>query len=131
LHCYVIHFGLFASSRRRQVELLIQSIRTETPPEAPLIIAGDFNDWRDHLSATLRQQLGVEEVFEYARKNASVLHHKVVKHKPALTFPVGAPFLPLDRIYVRDITVRSANVLQGKPWLSLSDHAPVTADLEL
>lgn len=128
VHCYVIHFGLFASSRRRQTDLLIQSIRTETPTDAPLIIAGDFNDWRNHLSEPLHQQLSVNEVFEHLSSS-----HRGIQRKStaALTFPVGAPFLPLDRIYVRGIQVKSAKVLRGKPWVRLSDHAPLTADLEL
>jgi len=127
LHCYVIHFGLFAASRRRQADLLIQSIRAETPANAPLVVAGDFNDWRNHLSAPLCQQLGLEEVFEHLSPQHAA---RMKKSKAALTFPVGAPFLPLDRIYVRGIQVKSAQVLLGKPWRRLSDHAPLTADLE-
>ncbi len=125
VHCYVVHFGLFASSRRRQTDLLIQSVLTTTPADAPLLIAGDFNDWRNHLSEPLCQQLGVKEVFEHLSP-----HRGFFKPKAALTFPVGAPFLPLDRIYVRGININSAKVLKGSPWVRLSDHAPLTADLE-
>jgi endonuclease/exonuclease/phosphatase family metal-dependent hydrolase len=131
VHCYVVHFGLFAAGRRRQTERLIQSIRAETPPDAPLVIAGDFNDWRNHLSEPLRQQLGVEEVFEHlSRPNGGPRSGRHRQPKAALTFPVGAPFLPLDRIYVRGIKINSAKVLRGKPWRTLSDHAPLAADLE-
>lgn len=128
VHCYVVHFGLFAASRRRQMDLLIRSIRAGTPPDAPLLIAGDFNDWRNHLSEPLRHQLGVEEVFEHIS-----LPHRAHGRQPKapLTFPVGAPFLPLDRIYVRGALIKSAKVLRGSPWGRLSDHAPLTADLEL
>ncbi|PRC93573.1 endonuclease/exonuclease/phosphatase family protein [Solimicrobium silvestre] len=128
VHCYVVHFGLFAAGRRRQTDLLIQSIHSGTPPDAPLIIAGDFNDWRNHLSEPLRQQLGVEEVFEHLSIQRI---GRPKQAKAAMTFPVGAPFLPLDRIYVRGIQIKSAKVLQGSPWARLSDHAPLTADLEL
>jgi endonuclease/exonuclease/phosphatase family metal-dependent hydrolase len=122
----VVHFGLFAASRRRQTQLLIEAIHEETPPDAPLVIAGDFNDWRNHLSAPLRDALGVEEVFEHLSD-----HGPNQPHRAARTFPVGAPFLTLDRIYVRGIQVKSAKVLTGFPWRSLSDHAPLTANLEL
>ncbi len=124
VHCYVVHFGLFAGGRRRQTDLLIDTIRTETPADAPLLIAGDFNDWRNHLSTPLRQALGVEEVFEHLSANK-------LAPRAARTFPVGAPFFPLDRIYVRGIRIKSAAVLKGAPWRSLSDHAPLTADLEI
>jgi len=126
LHCYVVHFGLFAGSRRRQTDLLIQAIREGTPPDAPLVIAGDFNDWRNHLSPPLRIALGVEEVFEHLSMPVPNRQPKAAK-----TFPVGAPLFPLDRIYVRGIKINSARVLKGLPWRSLSDHAPLTADLEL
>jgi endonuclease/exonuclease/phosphatase family metal-dependent hydrolase len=128
VHCYVVHFGLFAAGRRRQANLLIEAIHKQTPPDAPLVIAGDFNDWRNHLSEPLRDELAVEEVFDHLSPSPDNNHKD---HKAALTFPVGAPFLALDRIYVRGIKVRGAQVLQGKPWRSLSDHAPLTADLEL
>lgn len=123
VHCYVVHFGLFAAGRRRQTQLLMQAIRDQTQADTPLIIAGDFNDWNNQLSSLLRNELGVTEVFEHLSTAG--------KHKPALTFPVGAPFLPLDRIYVRGIQINSAKVLRGAPWRSLSDHAPLTADVEL
>ncbi|MCD6026032.1 MAG: endonuclease [Solimicrobium sp.] len=125
VHCYVVHLGLFGAGRRRQTDLLIQSIHAKTPSHVPLIIGGDFNDWRNHLSKPLRQQLNVEEVFEHRSPLT-----KNGKPKVALTFPARAPFLPLDRIYVRGIQIKSAKVLRGAPWSRLSDHAPLTADLE-
>ncbi|HEX7650751.1 MAG TPA: endonuclease/exonuclease/phosphatase family protein, partial [Noviherbaspirillum sp.] len=64
IHCYVIHLGLFARSRRRQVEALIGAVSTSSPPDAPVIIAGDFNDWTNELSDCLRTELGVTEVFD-------------------------------------------------------------------
>jgi len=126
VHCYVVHFGLFAAGRRRQTDLLIEAIHAETPPDAPLVIAGDFNDWRNHLSAPLRVALGVEEVFEHLSEPSESIQPKAAK-----TFPVGAPIFALDRIYVRGAKITSAQVLKGAPWRSLSDHAPLTADLEL
>ena len=136
VHCYVVHLGLFSSGRRRQTSQLISMIRDTTPDQTPLLIAGDFNDWQNHLSATLRKELGVQEVFDHLGDH--IVHHPAVSHKirhphpkAALTFPVGAPFLALDRIYVRGMHINSAQVLQGAPWSGLSDHAPLLAALEL
>lgn len=123
LHCYVVHFGLFAGGRRRQTELLIQAVLADTPPNAPLIIAGDFNDWQSKLSAPLQAALGVTEVFDHLSDPGTF--------RTARTFPVGLPLLTLDRIYVRGLQINQAQVLRGKPWQSLSDHAPLTADLTL
>jgi len=37
----------------------------------------------------------------------------------------------MDRIYVRGLAVRHAEVLHGGRWQRLSDHAPIVADLVL
>nr|MBF0685804.1 endonuclease/exonuclease/phosphatase family protein [Pseudomonas sp.] len=63
VHCFVVHLGLFALSRTRQAEALINRIESLVPPQCPIIIAGDFNDWNDTLSATLVQRLNLYEVF--------------------------------------------------------------------
>ena len=114
VHCFVIHFGLFARSRARQAGALIDWIRAEVPPGAPLLIAGDFNDWQDALSRLLVERLGVYEVLDSAR-----------------TFPALMPCLRMDRIYVRGFAVETAQVLRGLSWARLSAHAPVVADLTL
>lgn len=137
LHCYVVHLGLFARSRRRQTEALIEAVSASSPSDAPVIIAGDFNDWTNQLSNSLRASLGVTEVFDenlpkrgfgaYLR----TLSGRGPKLKPARTFPAALPWLRLDRIYVRGLHIESAQVLHGALWAKLSDHAPIVASLEL
>ncbi|MDE2427417.1 MAG: endonuclease/exonuclease/phosphatase family protein [Burkholderiales bacterium] len=139
VHCFVIHLGLFAASRRRQVQALIDTIRSSLPPDAPLIIAGDFNDWNQKLSRTLYQELGVIEAFDVdAHHGTPTFSLKGVralltgtKARHARTFPAGLPWLCLDRVYLRGFRVAEASVLKGAPWSSLSDHVPITATLEL
>ena len=136
VHCYVVHLGLFAGSRKRQTDALIDAVASSAPPGAPVIIAGDFNDWHNKLSDTLRAGLGVTEVFDenllrrgfgtYLR----LLAGRGPKIQPARTFPAAMPFLQLDRIYVRGFKVASAKVLHGILWSRLSDHAPIVAELE-
>jgi endonuclease/exonuclease/phosphatase family metal-dependent hydrolase len=53
VHCLCVHFGLFANGRRAQTKALIEYVSKEISPDAPLIIAGDFNDWRNQMSRTL------------------------------------------------------------------------------
>ncbi len=43
--------------------MLIARIRSHVPADAPVIIAGDFNDWRHRLGRRLVENLGVREVF--------------------------------------------------------------------
>ncbi len=137
MHCYVVHLGLFAGSRRRQSAALIEAVETFSPNGSPIIIAGDFNDWSNELSDALRDRIGVTEVFDenlptrgfgsYLR----MLSGRGPKFKPARTFPAAMPWLRLDRIYVRGFEVKSAQVLHGAIWARLSDHAPIVAELEL
>ena len=47
------------------------------------------------------------------------------------TFPGRFPLLRLDRIYVRDLRVEDASVLDTHPWPHLSDHVPLYAQVRL
>lgn len=118
LHCVCVHLGLFARARRRQVEAVCDRIESLVPHSAPLILAGDFNDWRDKASNPLGA-LGVNEVFE-------TLHGRLAR-----TFPARLPILRLDRIYVRGFDVKSTKIHRGMGWARLSDHAALAATLSL
>ncbi|MGI9024625.1 MAG: endonuclease/exonuclease/phosphatase family protein [Burkholderiaceae bacterium] len=63
VHCICAHLGLFEESRVRQADAMIARIRSHVPNDAPLVIAGDFNDWRHRLGRRLVESLGVREVF--------------------------------------------------------------------
>lgn len=137
VHCYVVHLGLFAGSRRRQTAALIEAVGRTAPPDAPVIIAGDFNEWGNRLSPALRTALNVCEVFDERVQKvtvASVLRKLSGRSnviQPARTFPAAMPVLRLDRVYVRGFTVESAEVLHGALWAKLSDHAPIVTTLQL
>ncbi|MBJ7262265.1 MAG: endonuclease/exonuclease/phosphatase family protein [Burkholderiaceae bacterium] len=68
VHCFVVHLGLFSGSRTRQTQALVERIGRLVPEGAPILIAGDFNDWNDRLSPLFVQQLGLYEVFAHAPK---------------------------------------------------------------
>lgn len=135
VHCYVVHMGLFAGSRRRQNQALIEAVESSAKGDVPIIIAGDFNDWGDRLGTELRARLNVTEVFEGQVKPFSIaaalrqLSGREARLRPARTFPAALPWLRLDRIYVRGFTIESAQVLHGALWARLSDHAPIVATL--
>ena len=137
VHCFVIHLGLFAASRRRQIQALIKEIKTSLDADAPLIIAGDFNDWNQRLSPILYQELGVREAFDIDGHQAvkgfftaklRTLFQNRKQH--ARSFPARLPCLCLDRMYTRGMQVESALVMSGAPWSHLSDHVPLTAILD-
>jgi len=137
VHCYVVHLGLFAGSRLRQIEALIQAVTHTTESDTPIIIAGDFNDWTNALSTSLRKKLGVTEVFDEVLPSRSFggylrrLSGRGPRKSPARTFPAAMPVLKLDRIYVRGLKIEHAQVLHGASWARLSDHAPLVADLKM
>jgi endonuclease/exonuclease/phosphatase family metal-dependent hydrolase len=118
LHALCLHLALNESGRRKQMKQLAARIRDVVPDDAPLIIAGDFNDWRRRTCSYLSQELGLREVFDLAHG------------KPARSFPAALPMLSLDRIYIRGFDVATADVLHGQYWRRLSDHAVLTARLK-
>ena len=137
IHCYVVHLGLFSGGRKRQTEALIQLVKKSASDNAPVIIAGDFNDWGNQLSESLRKNLRVCEVFDEKYQERGLGNYlrrffgRAQKKMPARTFPASMPVLRMDRIYVRGFDVESAKVLQGARWSRLSDHAPIVANLVL
>ena len=118
VHCVCVHLGLTAGSRRRQMAAIVARLDQLAPDGAPLIIAGDFNDWRNRADDLLGRRLGLAEAFGSGRG------------RPARSYPSTLPFFRLDRIYVRGFRVRQAQVHYGAPWAQISDHAALTADLE-
>ena len=119
VHVICVHLGLAESHREQQLDLLCQMVRTEVPDNAPLIVAGDFNDWRRRAHEVLQREVGLREVFVTAYGES------------AKTFPSIFPLLSLDRIYVRNCSVHLPVVLPRKPWSHLSDHAPLAAEIHL
>lgn len=117
LHCINVHLGLFARGRSKQLVALRDRIQRLVPPHHPLIIAGDFNDWRIEACRFLADSLSVAEVFQLAHG------------RPARSFPSALPLLHLDRIYVRGFRVETARVLHGRPWSRISDHAALSATM--
>lgn len=115
-HLICVHFGLFARSRVRQAEALVERVRTVVPNGVPLVIAGDFNDWNHRLDAQICNTLGAVEA-SHARGGR--LH----------TFPSHMPLLQLDRIYVRGYEIERAHALTGRDWAQRSDHVPLVAEL--
>lgn len=114
LYTLCTHFGLLAFERGRQLKLLLKLIDEHIPPNAPMVLAGDFNDWRLYLHRRLKKK-GFNEVMCDLRGS------------PARTYPAAMPVLPMDRIYYRNMQLLDAEVLSGAPWHRLSDHCALTA----
>jgi endonuclease/exonuclease/phosphatase family metal-dependent hydrolase len=132
IHLICVHFGLVKMSRLRQARFVADFVDQDIPPSAPLILAGDFNDWQRRVDTVLRRRLAVTEVND--TDEPRWLERWIPwrrAQQPARTYPSVAPWLQLDRIYVRGMGVHRVQVPRGRAWARRSDHVPLIADLEL
>lgn len=116
VHAIVVHLGLIAGSRVRQVLQLQQFIEREVPPGAPLVVAGDFNDWGSHI----KRMLASFGLYEYEGDDLKTL-----------TYPSRLPLVQLDHVYVRGLMPTGLMVPQGRIWWRMSDHLPLIAEFRL
>ena len=119
LACLCVHLNLREADRMRQYRAIADYVARRIPPDMPLVLAGDFNDWRLHSCSRFGRFLGLDEAF--VRFAGSV----------PKTFPARMPVLSLDRIYTRHLSVLDAVSHGGLPWRQLSDHLPLSAVLRL
>jgi endonuclease/exonuclease/phosphatase family metal-dependent hydrolase len=119
VHAICVHLSLKEAHRRKQLDALCRMVLSEIPQDAPVVVAGDFNDWRRNAHHVLEHCAGLHEVFLRAHGKA------------ARTFPARWPVLQLDRIYVRNTAVHTPVALPRGPWSHLSDHAPLVAEIAL
>ena len=109
------HLALTRAARLRQMRWIAAWIATGAP-RGPLILAGDFNDWKND-SPAIFAEAGLIEV-------AGTLGVS------GRTFPAFSPALALDKMFVRGMTPVSWVVPDQKAaWLS--DHLPYVARLRL
>lgn len=119
VHAICVHLGLREAHRKHQIDLICDLVRNVVPADAPLLVAGDFNDWRNRAHIQLERCAGLREIFRHAYGRS------------ARTFPARFPTLQLDRIYVRNARVHKPMVLPRHPWSHLSDHAPLAAQIDV
>ena len=96
------------------VQALVERIRRLVPDDAPLLIAGDFNDWGQQIKRMLAGYFLYE--FDAPR---------------TFTYPARLPLAQLDHVYVRGLDPISLTVPQGRIWWRMSDHLPLIAEFKL
>jgi endonuclease/exonuclease/phosphatase family metal-dependent hydrolase len=114
VHVVVVHLGLIRASRVRQLAQLAQFIAREIPAHAPLLVAGDFNDWGPLLSRPL-----------------ATVGLRSCSGSQTPTFPSRMPLVQFDHIYARGLVPVSQQVPKGRIWWRMSDHLPLIAEFEL
>lgn len=119
LHCICVHLGLSSLSRRKQLTMVESFIHRTIPREAPVILAGDFNEWRGKKRREPLVSLGLSDVALETRGKA------------ARTFPSWLPILPLDRICIRGMEAKHSLIYNRGIWSKLSDHAAFFTEVEM
>lgn len=119
IHGFCTHLNLLEGDRAKQIKQIVDHIQGRVTDNAPILFAGDFNDWRELVSSNLQSGLGLKEVFNETQGRS------------ARTFPSVLPFFRLDRIYYRGFGLQSVKEYFGQPWTQLSDHLPLQAVLEV
>lgn len=114
VHVLVVHLGLIRSSRARQVVQLQRFIEREVPPAAPLLVAGDFNEWG-----------------ALVQRAFSAINLKAFEVERHPTFPARLPLVQLDYVYARGLVPLTVSVPQGRIWWRMSDHLPLIAEFSL
>ena len=115
VHAIVVHLGLIRGSRMRQIAQLQCFIEREVPLGAPLVVAGDFNDWGGQIKRML----------------AGFGLHEFDDAEGMMTYPSRLPLAQLDHVYVRGLTPCGLHVPKGKIWWRMSDHLPLIAEFKL
>jgi endonuclease/exonuclease/phosphatase family metal-dependent hydrolase len=114
VHVIVLHLGLIAGSRGRQVEQMLRFIEREIPRTAPVIVAGDFNDWGGKLRPLLNNH-GFQDFIG----------------QRALTYPSRLPLTQLDYVYCRGLKPVGLEIPRGRIWWRMSDHLPLIAEFKV
>jgi endonuclease/exonuclease/phosphatase family metal-dependent hydrolase len=117
LHAVCVHLGLREAHRRHQLQRLREVVQG-LPANEPVVVAGDFNDWRSRADPLL-VPAGLQNV------------HASAFGRNEKTFPSQLPLLPLDRVYVKGVVAHRPLPLPRRPWSRLSDHAPLGARIDL
>jgi endonuclease/exonuclease/phosphatase family metal-dependent hydrolase len=118
LHVFNVHLGLNGWQRQSQVKQIGALLEELARPDEPVLLAGDFNDWRLELDRVIVQQLGFSNTLGGTAPES------------ARTWHARRPVFSLDRIYTRHLEVEAAGRFEGDPWSELSDHLPLYAELK-
>jgi endonuclease/exonuclease/phosphatase family metal-dependent hydrolase len=114
VHVIVLHLGLIAGSRVRQLEQLQRYLEREVPRRAALVVAGDFNDWGGKLRPVMNE-IGLRD-FVGSR---------------LMTYPSRLPLTQLDYVYARGLKPLGVEIPKGRIWGRMSDHLPLIAEFKI
>jgi endonuclease/exonuclease/phosphatase family metal-dependent hydrolase len=124
LEVFNLHLGLSARERERQVGLLVNSAEFRgVRPDVPVLVAGDFNDWRSRLRPIFTEVFGFRCATD--RRGRGV-------YRALRTYPSFSPQGGLDRIYYNGpLALTHVRLCRLQVSRVASDHLPVIAEFEV
>jgi endonuclease/exonuclease/phosphatase family metal-dependent hydrolase len=126
LEVFNLHLGLSARERQKQVELLARSSEfSGVEGRSPMLVGGDFNDWRSLLWPVFTDGLGFQSATDSRTPRTG-------RRRSLATYPSFSPQGALDRIYFRG-ALQLAGVHRCRLQVAkvASDHLPVMAEFDL
>ena len=115
LRCIATHLGLGRAERRAQITDIARRIQPSRDlagcPE-PMVLLGDFNEWRRQSRRLLPIDQLLQQVPSYA------------------TFPARWPLLALDRIWYRGCRLEQCSSVRTGLTRIASDHLPLLASFQ-
>jgi len=112
------HLGLTGGERLWQARQLLKHTMMLANPHMPTIIAGDSNDWRDHIAERIFTQQSFQLVTDPPSQYRS--------------FPAFWPMMALDKIFVRgNVVAGQAQVVSTPLARRASDHLPLVFDFRI
>lgn len=123
LEIFNLHLGLSARERARQVGTLVRSGEfSQLSDKVPVLVGGDFNDWRSLLHPIFTEILDFRCATQRRFAWATAVR----------TYPSFSPTGGLDRVYFRGpIRLQRARTCRMRLSRIASDHLPVIADFTL
>jgi len=121
LNSFTTHLNLKSIDRKKQIGLIEPLIEemVASEPDKPLILCGDFNDWRNELPTTIEKRMNLKDCKnKFPTKNLK-------------TFPSTLPLFALDRIFYRGLELIDCDVVKPKNKFLSSDHLPLIADFQI
>jgi len=119
LNTFNTHLNLLQLGRNKQFDKIKEEINKLSDPSAPLILAGDFNDWNTKAISFFKEHLEINEVF-----------HEIQGRTPK-TFPSPFPIMSLDRIFYKNLRIINCYLLESEKAKSMSDHLGIVAEFEI
>ncbi len=111
LWVFSTHLSLFRTIRKRQLKI-IKELILNLPTTSPIIIAGDFNDFYNDANLFFKK-------LNFSNWNENLK-----------TFPCFYPLLSLDKIFYKNLKLKSLEVGNKSKFQKYSDHLPIFATFE-